>query len=282
MTQIKYLNTIKGKIIKAIFVDQKYDWSEIRDLLGFTNDQLRPYIKELKAEGILEENFSEFRVEYNLWLTYKAHFGDEWAKKKLRQIEEGTEWKQVILRRIAEEKKKESSLKTRVKEWIKFKKIGLPENSSHIFLRWDQLDSLLRDLIPLTKKEIIVVNPFVEKSGLCDLFMLGVSGGANVELVTRSPKKDFNGHRKTGKMLYHKNLLEYGVQVFYNDNVHAKLFILDKQVLIASSMNLYSESIAGKLWEAGIASIDSNNVKLAVDTYQQLLSDPYTKKQKAS
>lgn len=178
MTQIKYLNTIKGKIIKAISVDQKYDWSEIRDLLGFTNDQLRPYIKELKAEGVLEENFSEFRVEYNLWLTYKAHFGDEWAKKKLRQIEEGTEWKQVILRRIAEEKKRESSLKARVKEWIKFKKIGLPENSSHIFLRWDQLDSLLRDLIPLTKKDIIVVNPFVEKSGLCDLLMLGVSGGA--------------------------------------------------------------------------------------------------------
>ena len=42
------------------------------------------------------------------------------------------------------------------------------------------------------------------------------------------------------------------------------------------SMNLYSESIAGKLWEAGIASIDPNNVKLALDTYQQLLSDPYT------
>ena len=45
-------------------------------------------------------------------------------------------------------------------------------------------------------------------------------------------------------------------------------------------MNLYSESIAGKLWEAEIASIDSNNVKIALNTYQQLLSDPYTRKQR--
>jgi hypothetical protein len=279
LAQLKYLDTIKGEIIKAIAVYQKYDWGEIRDHLGFTNDQLRPYIRELKAEGILEENYSEFRVEYNLWLAYKAHFGDDWAKKKLREIEEGTEWRQVILRKLAEENEKRSNLKTRVREWIKFKKIGLPKNLSHIFLRWDQLDSLLRDLIPLTKKEVIVVNPFVEKSGLCDLLMLGVSRGVNVELVTRSPNRDFESTRKTGKMLYHKNLIEYGVQVYYNENVHAKLFILDNEVLIASSMNLYSESIAGKLWEAGIASIDSNNVKLALETYQQLLSDPYTIKQ---
>ncbi|MHA1749287.1 MAG: phospholipase D-like domain-containing protein [Promethearchaeota archaeon] len=279
MTPLKYLNTIKGNIIKAISVDEKYEWSAIRDHLGVTDEQLRPYIKELKTEEILEERSSQFRVEYNLWLSYKAHFGDEWAKKKLKELEEGTEWRQVILRKIAQEKAEESNLKTRIRDWIKFKKIPLPENSSHLFLKWNQIDSLLQDLIPLTKKEIIVVNPYVEKSGLCDLLRLGVNRGVNVELVTRSPIKDYNGSRKTNKILYHKNILESGIQLFYNEEVHAKLFILDKQVLIASSMNLYSESIAGKLWEAGIASIDDSNVKLALNTYEQLLSDPYTKKQ---
>ena len=73
-------------------------------------------------------------------------------------------------------------------------------------------------------------------------------------------------------------MIESGVQIFYNDNVHAKLFILDKQVLTASSMNLYSESIAGKLWEAGIVSTDPSNLVLAIESYQQLQTDPYTKK----
>jgi phosphatidylserine/phosphatidylglycerophosphate/cardiolipin synthase-like enzyme len=279
LAQLPYLNTVKGDIIKAIAVHEKYSWGEIRDHLGFTNEQLRPHIKELKAEEILTENNSEFRVEYNLWLAYKAHFGDEWAENKLKQIENGTEWKQVILRKIAEEKERESNLKNRVREWIKFKKVGLPARTSHIFLRWDQLDALLRDLIPLAKEEIIIVNPYVEKSGLCDLFILATSKGVNVELITRSPSKDFKGKRKNDKYIYHRNMNDLGVKVYYNENVHAKLFILDKQVLIVSSMNLYSESIAGKLWEAGIASIDQSNVKMALGTYQQLLSDPYTQRQ---
>jgi hypothetical protein len=53
---------------------------------------------------------------------------------------------------------------------------------------------------------------------------------------------------------------------------------LDKQVLAASSMNLYSESIGGKLWEAGIVSTDQSNLKLVIKSYQQLQTDPYTKK----
>ena len=49
-----------------------------------------------------------------------------------------------------------------------------------------------------------------------------------------------------------------------------------KQVLATSSMNLYSESIAGKLWEAGIVSTDQSNIKFALESYQQLIADPYT------
>jgi len=126
---------------------------------------------------------------------------------------------------------------------------------------------------------MLVVNPYVEKSALCDLLIQGIGKGIDVQLVTRSPEKDnFYGRRQNAKKVYHKTLIESGVQVFYNDDIHAKLFILDKQVLAISSMNLYSESIAGKLWEAGMASTDQSNIKLALESYQQLITDPYTNK----
>ena len=153
MGTLKYLGTIKGQILKAIAVDSLYQWGEIRDSLSFTNDQLKPYIKELKSEGILEEKGNEFRIEYELWLGYKAHFGDEWAKRKLKELSDGTEWRQVILRKHALEKdESEKYLKNRVSEWIKFKKLDVPQRASQIFLKGNQLHSLLYDIIPLSKK----------------------------------------------------------------------------------------------------------------------------------
>ena len=278
MEPLKYLGTINGQILKAIAVDELYKWGEIRDSLGFTDEQLRPYMKELEKEGLIEDR-GGFKVEYNLWLQYKAHFGDDWAKRKLVEIED--EWKreEELLRLSTERKRieRENHLERRFQEWVKFMNIDVKPESSHLFIKGDQLDNLISDLILNSKKEILVVNPYVEKSALCDLFMQGIGKGIDVQLVTRSPEKDFfSGSRQNAKKVYHKALINSGVRVLYNDDVHAKLFILDKQVLAISSMNLYSESIAGKLWEAGIVSTDQSNIKMALESYQQLLTDPCT------
>jgi len=280
LESLKYLGTIKGQILKAIAVDELYQWSDIRDSLGFTNEQFKPYMKELEKEGLIEDR-GGFKVEYNLWLQYKAHFGDDWAKRKLVEIEDERKREEEFLRLSAERKRieRENHLKRRFQEYIKFMNIDVKPESSHLFLKGDQLDSLIRVLMPISKKEILVVNPYVEKSALCDLLIQGIGKGIDVQLVTRSPEKDnFYGRRQNAKKVYHKTLIESGVQVFYNDDIHAKLFILDKQVLAISSMNLYSESIAGKLWEAGMASTDQSNIKLALESYQQLITDPYTNK----
>ena len=281
MESLKYLGTIKGQILKAIAVDELYKWSEIRDSLGFTHEQFKLIMKELEKEGLIEDR-GGFKVEYNLWLQYKAHFGDDWAKGKLVEIEDERKREEEFLRLSAERKRieRENHLKRRFQEWVKFMNIDVKPEISHVFLKGDRLDSLIRDLIPLSKKEILVVNPYVEKSALCDLLIQGIGKGVDVQLVTRSPERDVyvGSRRNDKKRVYHKALSDSGVQVFYNDDVHAKLFILDKQVLAISSMNLYSESIAGKSWEAGIVSTDQSNIKMALESYQQLITDPYTNK----
>lgn len=261
-------------------MDELYQWSKIRDSLGFTDEQFKPYMKKLEKEGLIEDR-GGFKVEYNLWLQYKAHFGDDWAKRKLVEIEDERKREEEFLRLSAERKRieRENHLKRRFQEWVKFMNFDVKPEISHLFLKGDQLDSLIRVLMPISKKEILVVNPYVEKSALCDLLIQGIGKGIDVQLITRSPEKDnFYGRRQNAKKVYHKTLIESGVQVFYNDDVHAKLFILDKQVLAISSMNLYSESIAGKLWEAGMASTDQSNIKMALESYQQLIADPYTNK----
>ena len=136
MVTPEYLGTDNGLVIKAISVDDLRQWAEIRDRLGWNNDQLKTVTKALKKEGLLEETNRGFKVNYNLWLEYKAHFGDDWAKRKLQEIEDGTDWKtQIIQKNLAEKKKREETyLANRFKEWIRFKpQLKLDQNTSHIY-----------------------------------------------------------------------------------------------------------------------------------------------------
>ena len=277
MVSPKYFGTLKGKFIKAIAVDGLREWREIRDKTGLDDNQIKTITDELRSDGILERRSSGFWVDYDLWIDYKAHFGDEWAIKKKEKLKEEREEKERLLA-LMKKKESENRLRNRVLEWLNFKKINVNKIFSHVYLKGDLLDSLLRDLIPLSKKEILVVNPYLQKSALCDLFSQGIKNGVDVQVITRSPEKDKYPESRRAKIVYHKTLIESGIQLFYNENVHAKIFILDKQVLSASSMNLYSESIGGKLWEAGIVSIDPTNLKMALESYQQLIKDPYTNK----
>jgi len=256
-------------------------WGEIRDNIGLTDDQLRTAIKELKSEGLLEERYSGFWVDYDLWLEYKAYFGDDWAKKKIAELEEEREeQEQLVAIRIKRES--ETHLMKRIQEWIKFKKLDIEPDCSHIYLKGDLLDSLVSDLIPLARKEILVVNPYVEKCSLCDLIITAGQKGLDVKLITQSTATDYDGRRKRAKINYHNTIKDSEIQFYYNDSVHAKLFILDNQVLTASSMNLYSESVAGKLWEAGIVTTEVSNIKLAKESFDQLLTHPDTNLQNTS
>ena len=137
----------------------------------------------------------------------------------------------------------------------------------------------MRDLIPLTKKELIVVNPYIEKCALCESLINASNREVNVTLITQKPDNKYNSKRDLGKINFHKTIKESPIDLYYNDSLHAKLFILDNQVLSASSMNLYSESIAGKLWEAGIITTDPTNIQRATQSIDQLLKHPETRQE---
>lgn len=273
MSNLPYFGTIEGQIIKLIAVDDIRKWTELRDHFGWTDDQMKSYTKPMERKNILEQRSGRFKVEYELWLQYKAYFGEEWAKEKLEELEEDKReeerFQQLIRRR--QQNQQQNYLRNRMYEWIKFKNIKMGPDSAHLFLKGDLLDSLLRDLIPLTKNEILVVNPYVERCAFSDSLVQASERGVKVVLVTQRPDSSWSGKRIRDKEKYHKKLNDSSINVYYNNSVHAKLFILDKQVLSVSSMNLYSESVAGKLWEAGMVTVEPTNMQRALDSFNELI-----------
>ena len=279
MVNLLYLGTDTGLVLKTIAVDDIRKWTDIRDHLRWDNTRLQLITKALKKQGLLEETNHGLKIDYDLWLGYKAHFGDEWAIKKLKDIADGTDWKTHIIQKNIEQKKQrqEKRLVNRYKEWIKFKpQLKLDPNNSHIYLTSGLLDDLLKDQIASANSQILVVNPYVEKCNLSESLITASERGISVLLIARSPDKDRNGDRKRAKIKFHDGLRESKVELYYNESVHAKMFIIDNQVLASSSMNLYSESTAGKSWESGIVSIDLFNVNLARDSFIKILNDRET------
>ena len=86
LTTLPYHGTIEGKILKLIVIDDLRDWRQIRDHFGWTNKQLEPYIELLEKKNIINQISGQFKVDYNLWLQYKAHYGKDWAKKILNEL----------------------------------------------------------------------------------------------------------------------------------------------------------------------------------------------------
>jgi phosphatidylserine/phosphatidylglycerophosphate/cardiolipin synthase-like enzyme len=123
------------------------------------------------------------------------------------------------------------------------------------------------------KREVLVVNPYVDQTDLADSLWKTDPKQKQVILVTRKPEDSYDQIKKR-KEVFHKNLKERGVQIIYNSRIHAKVIAVDKAVAIVSSMNLQSSSTGGSSWEAGLVTKDDTVVESIVDTIYGLIERP--------
>lgn len=138
------------------------------------------------------------------------------------------------------------------------KGLDFPLKPGHFYLEGRFLDDISKDLIANAEGEVIVVNPFVDKCALSDPMREVAKAGKKIRLVTRPPDKD--------KEAFHSTLKKNGVRTFYNDDVHAKLIVVDRRVAVSSSMNFYATSSGGKSWEAGIVSVHDMVIESVVQS----------------
>jgi hypothetical protein len=263
----RFWGSWKGRVVKAITVNDARTWDEIRDLTGLSPMSLNRALYELFELGVLEKMSSgTYKVGHDIGKEYKSFFE--------RNEEPGESLKAPAKMKFSEEKQKE--LVDWIAQWGELKDLTFPLEPKHFFLEGRYLDDLSKELICRAKSEALVVNPFVNKCDLSDTLREASKNGVEVKLITRPPDIE-RVQFQQDKEEYHGLLKGDGVKVTYNKAVHAKLITVDRAVAILSSMNFYSGSSGGASWEAGLVSIEKTVVESIADSILGLLEKPESK-----
>lgn len=266
MVEPKYWGTVKGQILNAI-VNELCDFEDaIRYQTHLPKDIVRQSINELLQTGELSYTDEEtLWVEYDLYKSYENKWldnieGEMSSKipllintKKLDYVEWIYQWK---------EKNHES----------------LSLDPKHFFLEGELLTSFTNSLVKIAKESVIVINPFIEICSTSRILGLLKKHGINVLVITRNPESEFNESSKQKKQIAHDSLTKSGITLLYNDFIHAKVIIIDNFIVINSSMNLISSSIAGQSWETGMITFSDDVVESVKKSVVELLTSNLTTK----
>jgi len=260
----KYWGSWKGRVIRAIAIDDEHSWEDILLLTELSPNTLRKVLAEMFNVNILEKGKDNDGFP-TYWITdevlcneYRNFFADQDLGFNEREPENP-----VI---ISEEET--TDLTKWITSWIKFKELDISLEPKHFYLDGRYLDELSKDLISRAKQEALIVNPYVDECNLSNTMLDAVKNGANVILITRPP--DDRDAYNNEKLEYYSKLKEVGVKLGYNKKVHSKLIVVDSSVAIVSSMNFYSSSSGGKSWEAGLVSIEETVVNSVAKSILEL------------
>jgi phosphatidylserine/phosphatidylglycerophosphate/cardiolipin synthase-like enzyme len=274
MTDIEppFYNSWKGRVLEAITLENIRDWRGIQEYTQLTRENLNKAISELYNLDIIErkEDGAYWIKDIEIVHLYRDYFEDiDEYKTPLIQHEEQ---KEIVLEKALP---KDENLATFVVKWRAFKNLSFSLDARHFFLEGTYLDDLSKDLIRRARKEVLVVNPFLEECNLSNALIDAVGNGAKVTVITRSPTPRDNSQNSQEvlkeKQNYHEYLKKEGVTMNFDRRIHAKLLVVDEQIAVISSMNFYSISTGGSLWEAGMISIDNSIVTSVHKTIHTLL-----------
>jgi phosphatidylserine/phosphatidylglycerophosphate/cardiolipin synthase-like enzyme len=220
----QYWGSWKGRIIKAITVDNILSENEIFLVSGLSQEEFVTALNELIEVHVVSRKKGD-----KLWVN---------SKDLYREYKEFHNEQRVNLTRWFTEYTKNLNLSP----------------STHYYLEDRDLEDLSIKLLGQASEEIIVANPFIDRCHLSNALMDAGQKRIPIILLTRPiSESEFNVEKK---FYYHQELLKKGVAVYYNNVVHAKIIVVDKSVAITSSMNLTSSSSGGASWEAGIVTTE--------------------------
>jgi phosphatidylserine/phosphatidylglycerophosphate/cardiolipin synthase-like enzyme len=269
-TEPPFYGSWKGRILEAIALENIRDWIGIQDYTQLTEENLNKAISELYTLNIIErkENGAYWIKDIEVVHLYRDYFEDlEENDTPLIQHEEQKE--DVFEKALP----KDDNLATFVVKWRTFKNLSFSLDARHFFLEGDYLDDLSKDLIRRGRKEVLLVNPFVDQCHMSLTLIEAAANKAKVIVITRDPSDNKYDSLEAikEKKDFHELLKKEGVTIYYNRRIHAKLLVVDEQIAVISSMNFYSYSTGGSAWEAGMISIDDSIVTSVHKTIHQLL-----------
>ena len=119
----------------------------------------------------------------------------------------------------------------------------------------------IKNSLKTAKKEVLVCSPWI--TYLLDEFE-GLKKGVNIKVITNFRMEDItSGITDIDKI---RVLKDIGSEIRYNNNLHAKIVIIDSKVGIISSANMTSKGMRIN-YEAGILIKDEKEIKKAIEFF---------------
>ena len=262
-----YLGSWKGRVLEAIAVENIREWNVILDYTQLTPETLNTAISDLYTLDLIERKDDGLYWIKNIdvYHQYRSYFQELQAYRAplIQHKEQHNPPQEKTL-------PKDDNIAKWVVKWRDFKNLSFSLDARHFFLEGTYLDDLSKDLIRQARKEVLLVNPFIEQCHLSNTLIDAVTNKATVTVITRPIEGDRPELRQE-KIAYHEYLKKEGIKLNYDRRIHAKLIVVDQQVAVISSMNFYSSSTGGSSWEAGMISIDDAIVHSVHKTIHQLL-----------
>jgi phosphatidylserine/phosphatidylglycerophosphate/cardiolipin synthase-like enzyme len=260
----------KGRVLEAIALENIRDWLGIQEYTQLTEENLNKAISELYTLKIIErkENGAYWIKDIEVVHLYRDYFED--LEENDTPLIQHEEQKKIVFEKALP---KDDDLSTFVVKWRTFKNLSFSLDARHFFLEGDYLDDLSKDLIRRGRKEVLLVNPFVDQCHVSLTLIEAAANKAKVIVITRDPSDNKYDSLEAikEKKDFHELLKKEGVTINYDRRIHAKLLVVDEQIAVISSMNFYSYSAGGSAWEAGMISIDDSIVTSVHKTIHQLL-----------
>lgn len=259
----------KGRVLEAIALENIRDWVGIQEYTQLTEENLNKALSELYNLEIIEKlNDGTYWIkDIEVVHLYRDYFEDL-DEYKIPLIPHEVQ-KEMILEKALP---KDEDLATFIVKWKDLKKLSFSLDARHFFLEGDYLDELSKDLIRRARKEILLVNPFIEECNLSKALLEKTGNKPKVSVITQVPK-DYRPEILKEKQQFHEKLKNAGIIINYDPRIHAKLLVVDQQIAIISSMNFIVTSSGGRSWEAGMISIDDSIVTSVHKKIHELLKN---------
>ncbi|MFQ5884745.1 MAG: phospholipase D family protein [Thermoplasmata archaeon] len=259
----KHWDSWKGKVLRAIIFEKAETWQEVKEKSELTQKQMLKVIRELRRSGKLEYPESKGERRFSIldnelvraYETFTTRKPPEEDKKPMR---EHAVW---------------------IESWFETAEVNASLNHHHFFLERTDLSDFTRRLMDRARRNILVVNPFVERASLGTSLRDAAKRGVDVVLFTRRPRSD----REV--WAFHKSLTQEGIDMYYSGGrggkggAHSKLVIVDEEVAIVSSMN-FTKNSEVYTWETGIVTTDGEVVGSAAESIRGLRDEPETESAK--
>lgn len=226
----------KGRVLEAIVVYNIRDWNGLLDHTELTPESLNATLSELYSLGILmRKDDGTYWVEEEIYRHYRSYFDNQQLSRELLIQKQETEMQQVVL--------EDDDIVKWVTKWRDFKNLTFSLDARHFFLEGTYIDDLSKDLIRQVKREVLLVNPFVEQCHLSNTLLDAIANNAKVIVVTCPIHEKDTYHKE--KQAYHDYLRDEGVQFYYDRHIRAKLLVIDQRIAVISSLNFIVTSTGG-------------------------------------